>query len=59
MYVDYNPDVPVGTYTVTLQVENEGRTRILKDVFTFVLKDVPTEDPLPEIPEEPEWPDEY
>ena len=59
MYVDYNPDVPVGTYTVTLQVGNEGRTRILKDVFTFVLKDVPTEDPLPEIPEEPEWPDEY
>lgn len=38
--VDYNIDVPIGAYTLTLEVSNEGRTRILEDVFTFVIDPV-------------------
>lgn len=37
--VDFDPDVPVGTYTVTLEIKNEGRTRIVEDVYTFVIYD--------------------
>jgi len=35
MYVDAKVDSPVGYYTVSLRVENEGHTAILTDVFTF------------------------
>ena len=40
-----------GTYTITLKIENEGRSRILEDVFTIVAKEVPAEEPIP-MPEE-------
>lgn len=45
--VKYNPDVPAGAYLLTLEVKNEGRTRLIEDVFTVVLKDVPAEEPIP------------
>lgn len=45
--VKYNPEVPVGTYLLTLEVENEGRSKIIEDVFTVILKDVPEEAPIP------------
>ncbi|WP_292265825.1 hypothetical protein [Butyricimonas sp.] len=45
--VKYNPEVPAGTYLLTLEVENEGRSKIIEDVFTVILKDVPEEAPIP------------
>ena len=45
--VNYNPDVPVGTYLLTLEVKNEGRTKIIEDVFTVIIKDIPEETPIP------------
>lgn len=50
IYVNIDIDVPVGAYTVTLQVENEGRTKILEDIFTFVV-DAEGSDEV-ELPEE-------
>ena len=48
IYVDLNVDVPVGTYTVTLEVKNEGRTKILNDVFTFLVKAEDSDTPIEE-----------
>lgn len=38
IYVDIDVDAPVGIYTVTLEVKNEGRSKILEDVFTFIVE---------------------
>ena len=43
IYVTLDVDVPTGNYTVSLEIKNEGRTRILEDIFTFVMDEVPTE----------------
>lgn len=45
IYVDINVDVPVGKYIITLQIENEGRTRILEDAFTFIVDDEAISEP--------------
>lgn len=37
IYVNIEVDVPPGNYTVSLEIENEGRSRILEDAFTFVV----------------------
>lgn len=37
LYVDSNFDLPDGNYTLTLEVRNEGRSRVLEDIFTFVV----------------------
>ena len=39
MYVDAKVDSPVGYYTVSLKIENEGHTAILEDIFTFEVRD--------------------
>lgn len=39
MYVDAKVDSPVGYYTVSLKVENEGHSAILTDIFTFDVRD--------------------
>ena len=39
MYVDAKVDSPVGYYTVSLKVENEGHSTILSDIFTFDVRD--------------------
>lgn len=39
IYVSIDVDVPVGAYSVTLEIKNEGRTIVLEDVFTFVVMD--------------------
>lgn len=40
IYVDLGVEkhVPAGAYTVTLEIRNEGRTRIMEDVYTFVIQ---------------------
>lgn len=35
--VDIDLDVPVGAYTLSILIENEGRSKVIKDVFTFVV----------------------
>lgn len=35
--VDIDLDVPVGAYTLSIMVENEGRSKVITDVFTFVV----------------------
>lgn len=37
MYVDYDVKAPAGRYVVSVRIENEGQTRVLNDVFTFIL----------------------
>ncbi len=37
IYVDQNVDVSPGNYAVSLKIENEGRTRILENIFTFIM----------------------
>lgn len=37
MYVAYDVKAPVGRYVVSVRIENEGQTRVLNDVFTFIL----------------------
>lgn len=37
IYVDLDAVLSPGNYTVSIQLENEGRSRILPDVFTFVV----------------------
>lgn len=39
IYVGMKMDSPAGKYFVSLRVENEGHTAVLRDVFTFVVKD--------------------
>ena len=39
IYVGIDVDVPVGAYTITLEIKNEGRTKVLEDVFTFLVMD--------------------
>lgn len=39
IYVSIDVDVPVGVYSITLEIKNEGRTKVLEDVFTFVVMD--------------------
>ena len=39
IYVDMKMDSPAGKYFVSLRVENEGHTAVLRDVFTFIVKD--------------------
>ena len=39
MYVDAKVDSPVGYYTVSLKIENEGHTATLEDIFTFEVRD--------------------
>lgn len=36
--VSFNNVIPAGTYKITLKVENEGYSDILKDVFTIVVQ---------------------
>ncbi len=38
MYVDSKIDAPEGLYFISLKVENEGHSAILKDIFTFILE---------------------
>lgn len=49
--VKYDSEIAGGTYTITLKIENERRSRILEDVFTIIAKEVPAEEPIP-MPEE-------
>lgn len=37
IYVELDVNVPPGNYTVSLEIKNEGRSRILEDAFTFVV----------------------
>lgn len=37
IYVELEVNVPPGNYTVSLEIKNEGRSRILEDAFTFVV----------------------
>jgi lipoprotein len=39
IYVDMQVDSPAGNYWVSLRVENEGHSAVLRDVFKFILKD--------------------
>lgn len=39
IYVSLDVDVPVGAYTITVEIKNEGRTKVLEDAFTFVVMD--------------------
>lgn len=39
IYVDMKVDSPAGKYFVSLRVENEGHSAVLRDVFKFILKD--------------------
>lgn len=39
IYVSQDVDVPVGAYTITLEIKNEGRTKVLEDIFTFLVMD--------------------
>ncbi|MDY5534715.1 MAG: hypothetical protein SPF83_13760 [Butyricimonas virosa] len=48
IYVELDMDVIPGNYTVSLQVENEGRTKILNDMFTFVVDAPIQETPIEE-----------
>lgn len=36
--VDFENEIPVGKYIITIKVENEGYTSILKDIFTIEVK---------------------
>ena len=47
IYVELDVNVIPGNYTVSLQIENEGRTKILNDMFTFVV-DAPIQETLTE-----------
>lgn len=38
MYVAYDVKAPVGVYTVSIKVENEGQSAVLEDIFTFVIE---------------------
>lgn len=46
IYVELDVDVIPGNYTVSLQIENEGRTKILNDVFTFIVDTSVQETPV-------------
>lgn len=41
IYVDLGVEknVPAGVYTITLEIKNEGRTRVLEDIYTFIIRD--------------------
>lgn len=39
MYVDQNVQAPPGTYFVSVRVENEGQSTVLKDIFTFIIQE--------------------
>lgn len=39
IYVSLDVDVPGGVYTITLEIKNEGRTKVLEDVFIFSVMD--------------------
>lgn len=36
--VDQDVDVPAGEYIVSVRVSNEGRSKVLEDAFTFIVK---------------------
>ena len=48
LYVELDVDATPGNYTVSLQIENEGRTKILNDIFTFVVDEPIQETPITE-----------
>lgn len=39
MYVDQNLEAPAGVYKVSIRIENEGQSALLKDVFTFIVEE--------------------
>ena len=39
MYVEQNLEAPAGVYKVSILIENEGQSALLKDVFTFIVEE--------------------
>ena len=39
MYVDQNVQAPPGRYVVSVMIKNEGYSKVLKDVFTFIIEE--------------------
>lgn len=40
MYVEQNVEAPPGRYIVSIRIENEGKSAVLEDVFTFIIEEM-------------------